>query len=145
MARAQTFTITGTSPATATTAAIGSVINGLLQFNHFNIHANVQGATGGTLNLRLQRQIADDVWSDWLSLPQLGAAAAAISYAASLASATTIAVVGGGSLASPTVVLAANTFVGGHPGDRLRLIGTGGASTSAGATQTIYIQGIRIV
>ena len=65
------FTITGTSPGSASTAIVGSVARGLRAYDWFTVHANLQGATGGTLNVRLQRKITDDVWSDWVSFTQL--------------------------------------------------------------------------
>ena len=145
MSKRQVFTFSGTSGAAAsTTAAIGAVKNGFLGFNSFWIHANLLGGTGGTLNLRLQRQVTTDIWSDWVSFPQLAAGAAAISYALSVPDGgSAIAVVGGGSDATPTVVLAANSFVGGHPGNSLRLVGTTGSGNTVGAAQAVYLTCMR--
>lgn len=139
--KASSAVITGTSPSTVTTAVVGTPVTGLLNYSEFTIHANLLGGTGGTLNCRLQRQIAKDVWSDWVSFPQLAAGAPAISYAVESFPLTTIQTVGGGTDAIPTAVLTAGQILGGHPGDSVRLVCTTGAATSAGAAQTIYIIG----
>lgn len=138
----QLFTLTGTSPASASTA-LGGVAPGLDRFDGFNIDADLVGATGGTLDVYLQRQVADNVWRDWLHFPQLTAGGAAVRYSVSTAPgvANTIVAVGTGTDSAATPVLAANTFVGGHPGTKVRVVLVAGASTSAGAVYTIHIKG----
>lgn len=141
------FKITGTSPASATTAIIGAAIGGLHAYDWFAVDAIVQGGTGGTLDLYLQRQIAMDaevtggVWVDWLRLAQLADGAAAVKYTAQAAADLTIRQVEHSTDASvgTTPQLSVNTFCGGHPGQALRLVGKAGAGTSSGAAQTVYV------
>ncbi len=134
------WAISGTTPSSATTATVGSVVSGLGQASEFTITASLVGATGGTLDVYLQR--FDGVlnqWVDWIHFPQLAAAAAAIRYTVTPSKFASGSIVVTGIGTSPA--LAANTSVGGHPGDQLRCIATGGASTSAGAAITISILG----
>jgi len=140
------FTITGTSPASASTAIVGSVVLGLERYDWFTIDAALVGATGGTLDVYLQRRIALDsevtggVWADWLHLTQLASGASAIKYSLQTGSDKTISTVAFGTDASAgTPVLSAASFVGGHPGQALRCVCVAGASTSAGAAVTIYL------
>ncbi len=142
----KTFTISDTSPAAASTAA-GTIITGLEDFDFLRIDAALVGATGGTLNVHLQRQVKANVWADWLSFTQLAAGAAAVKYTTNCSGAaatTTISTSFGiGTDASPGVALAAGTFLGGHPGRAIRAVYVAGASTSAGAAVLIYITGYR--
>jgi hypothetical protein len=133
-------TITGTSPATATTAAIGAALLNLGQYRSLHLEITATGATGGTLDLYLQVSYDNGTtWWDYAHLPQLAAGAAAVRYAINVSRAAQ-------SGAAPLVVgtaltpaLAANTVVGGDFGQAIRLIGVGGAGTTAGATQTINV------
>lgn len=144
-----TTTITGTSPAAAGQAALGAIAARLDDFDYFVVTALLVGATGGTLDVYLQRRILDDgtVWADWAHFPQLAAGAAAVKYsAASMPPAAATTQVIGTTAADGTTgapALAANTVVAGHPGDAVRVVCVAGASTSAGAAITIYIKGIR--
>lgn len=142
------FAISGTSPAAAGTAIVGSVIRNLKAFDWFTIDAALVGATGGTLDVYLQRQVASDaeatggVWADWLHFTQLGAGAAAVKYSLQSGVDKTITAVAFSTDASPgTPILAAGSFVGGHPGDAVRCVCVAGASTSAGAAVAIHICG----
>lgn len=134
-------TITDTSPASASTAVSAATVSGLERFDWIAIEADLEGATGGTLDVYLQRKLGDDLWRDWLHFPQLSSGAAAVKYSAQSGSNTDIVVVGGGTDSSPGVALAADTLVGGHPGTEIRAVYVAGASTSAGAAQTIRIYG----
>lgn len=139
------FTLTATSPNAASTAAATGTQGeawGLEAYDSFSVHGALQGATGGTLDVYVQRlvQAATDaggapIWEDWIHFTQLGAAAAAVKYAVSPVSLNTIATVGQGT--SPA--LAAGSSAGGHPGKACRLLFVAGASTSAGAVQTVKI------
>jgi hypothetical protein len=151
LAKLQTFRITGTSPATAVTAVIGSVVRGLHDFDWFAIDAIIIGGTSGTTDVTLQRKIqalsdgtAVDVWVDWLHFPQV-AAGVTTKFSAQSAASTTIVTVGtqAASPGTTAATLAANTFVGGHPGAELRALATSGVGIAAGATQTIYISAWR--
>lgn len=143
MSNTQVFRIEDTSPAAAGTA-VGSKVAGLEKFDWFMVDAQLVGATGGTLDVYLQRKIADDLWADWLHFPQLAAGGAAVRYSAQSGTDKDIVVVGGGTDASPGPALAANTFVGGCPGTAVRAVYVAGASTSAGAAVNIQITGRRL-
>jgi hypothetical protein len=141
------FRITGTSPGSAATAVVGSVVRGLHDFDWFTIDAVIIGGTGGTIDVTLQRKVqslvdgtAVDVWVDWCHFPQV-AAATTKKYTCSTGASTSITEVGtqAASPGTTAATLAANTFTGGHPGPEVRMLATGGSGTSVGATQTIYI------
>lgn len=134
-------TITDTSPATATTAVSAATVSGLDRFDWIAVEADLLGATGGALDVYIQRKLGNNLWRDWIHFPQLAAAAAAVKYSVQSGSTTTIHVVGGGTDAAPGVALEADAAVGGHPGTELRAVYVGGASTSAGAAQTIRVYG----
>lgn len=146
----QLFSISGTSPAEASTAVLGDLGRGLTRYNWFTIHADLIGATDGTLDVRIQRQIAmaaevtGGLWSDWIAFTQLGDGASAISYATDVATNSAITAVGGGSDSSPTVALAAGSVLGGHPGERCRVVCTAGAGTTVGALVEIYLVALRV-
>lgn len=137
------FTISGTSASSASTTIIGTV-NGLDKFDWFQIVAILIGGTGTAgdvawLQFRLDPDV--DVWVDWIRFPAI-AAGTTYKYLVEPLATNTITAVGTGTLAAPgTVGIAANTNMGGHPGDMVRLVYTAGASTSAGATQKVYIRG----
>ena len=145
MMQRRTFTLTGTSPAAAGQAVIQTE-GGLGAYDWFQIDADLVGATGGTLDIYLQRKLDTDVWLDWVHLPQLAAGAAAVRYSLTVSSSNTIVAVGKTSDAGVgTPALAANTSVGGHPGDKVRVMAVAGASTSAGATVTVYVSAFKQV
>lgn len=138
----KTFTISATSPAAASTV-VGTPAYGLADYEFFRIDAALVGATGGTLDVYLQRKIDTDVWADWLHYTQLAAGGAAVKWTA-LAGNPSLSTVltssfGIGSDSTPAVGLAANTFLGGHPGQAIRPVYVAGASTSAGAAVLIYL------
>lgn len=144
--------ITGTSPGSASTAIVGGVAAGLEGYDEVRIDADLVGATGGTLDVYLQRLVAaaaevtGGVWVDWLHFPQLAAGAAAIRYSVSSGAGVVISAVGLGTDASAgTPVLAANTSIGGHPGSAVRCVCVAGASTTVGAAIKVYVTCIRKV
>jgi hypothetical protein len=139
------LTITGTSPAEAATAIIGAPISGLGKYRGFRIEALLVGATGGALDIYIQRKVAPNLWTDWMHFTQLAAGAAAVRYALTCdhTNSTTVATTtNGGTDTVPALALAAGTFIGGHPGDSIRVVAVAGASTSAGAAVAIHFQGI---
>ncbi len=145
MIRAKPFTLTGTSPAAPGTAILATV-RGLARYSAVRIDAVLAGATGGVLDVYLQRQVAPGVWLDWCHFPQLAAAPAVANYSAYTGDTEpniNITSVGqmndDGSVGAPA--LAANTFVGGLPGDAVRLVAVAGTGTSAGALQTVTLTG----
>lgn len=130
--------ISETSPATASTAASSRTISGLRNYDWFKVIAELQGATGGTLDVYIQGLLADTYY-DWAHFAQIadgGAATIQVVEPQPVNGAVTI-----GSGTSPA--LAANTFVGGYPADKVRLLFVAGAGTSAGAVQTVSIYGMR--
>jgi hypothetical protein len=144
MAIMRTELITGNCPASATSAIIGAPLVGLRAYDWFTIDAIIIGPTGGTIDVTLQRKMGDvqgaavDLWVDWLHFPQVAATTTKV-YSAVSGASTTITVNGAVAAATFTATLAANTFIGGHPGDQLRAVCTTGTSTSVAALQKIYI------
>lgn len=140
MATLSSFSIIEASPAAASTVASTTIIRGLSRYDFFTIDAAITGATGGVLDVYLQREVGgaqSTTWRDWCRFTQAAAGAAVAYYYASSGVTTDITAVGNGT----TPVIAANTFLGGHPGDAVRALFVAGASTSVGATQTIIITG----
>jgi hypothetical protein len=135
------LSISATSPATPTTAVMGSPITGLGIYESLNIAATIQGATGGTLDLYLQTSPdGGTTWVDYIHFAQLAAAAAQSTKVVTVScgvQSTGITAVGTGLTPS----LAASTVVGGAFGDRMRLVAVSGAGTTVGAVQTILISG----
>lgn len=131
-------TISDTSPATAITAA-GDTVGGCKHYDWFTVDAALVGATGGTLNVYLQRLVGA-TWVDWLRLPELAAGAAAIRYVIdSKTQEEGPVTVGSGT----TPALTAGGFSCAHPGDQVRALYVAGASTSAGAAIVITITGFQ--
>jgi len=136
-----TFTVTGTSPGSASTA-VGPQLGGLGKYDSLLITASLLGATAGVLDVYIQRKITTNVWADWAHFTQLTAGSTAkyySLYATDTASPAAPVAIGVGTDAAPGVLLAAGSFVGGMPGSDIRLVFVAGASTSLGAAQTIYV------
>lgn len=148
VARDAPFVLTGTSPAAAGNSVIATQ-RGLARYSALRIDAVLLGATGDVLDLYLQRRVAPGVWLDWLHFAELAAGASAVDYSA-MASANdpTVNVTAVGQmnddLSSGAFALAAGVFVGGLPGDAVRLCAAAGPSTSAGAVQQVTITGFEI-
>lgn len=136
-------TISDTSPASASTA-VGNSVTDLDEYQEIHIEADLVGATGGTLDVYLQKKLATNVWRDWIHFAQLSAGAAAVKHSVPPGYTKDIYTVGGGSDASPGVALAADEFVGGHPGSTIRAVYVAGGSTSAGAAVTIRVLGLKV-
>lgn len=142
MSDALAHTITGLSPASATTAQIGNHVGGLQIYDSLQIVATIRGGTGGTLDLYLQTSVDGAIWYDYAHYVQFADGAAVITRYCSVSrysQVTTLTAIG----SDLTPALAANTVLGGDFGQRIRLIGTAGAGTTAGTTQTIKILGTR--
>jgi hypothetical protein len=138
-------TLTGTSPAAASTTTIYGSTEDLTCYAWFTIDAILQGGTGGTLNVYLQREVVDDVWVDWIAFPQIAAAGSSRVYSfdsrASLSLVTTV--VGTGTDAAATPVLTAGTMSVAHPGSKARLVMVTGVGNTVGAAQTVHLYGWR--
>ena len=148
-AKATTFKLTGTTPNAPGTALVQQYVGGFSEFDSFTILGDLVGATGGTLDLYLQRRVVADgsVWADWLHFTQLagGAAATRLHYSSQQnpAAAAGVAVGIMNDALTGAVALAANTITPGHPGDALRLVAVAGAGTSAGALVSVYVVAYR--
>lgn len=145
----QKYSLTSTSPASATTS-IGATVEGLADYHSLLVMASIQGATGGTLDIVLQ--VSPDAetvssgtrrWVDKIRYPQLAASAAATTRIVGLSR-------GEGSGATPlvgafhtttTTAIGVNSVNLGDFGRAMRVIYIAGASTSAGAEQTIEVYG----
>lgn len=140
MAHTFRYDLSGTSPATATTA-VGKAVCGLHKHDAIRVDATLTGATGGALDVYLQTSHDEGVsWNDFAHYAQLAAAAGVATYsftAARSAPGTSIVVTG----RDTTPALAANAVLGGEFGDRIRVLFVGGAGTSVGAAQVIYVSG----
>jgi hypothetical protein len=111
------------------------------------VEAQLVGATGGTLDVWLQRKVGPNLWVDWVHFPQLAAGASAIRYSFAVKNAATAtgaltAVTTVGTDAAPAVGAGVGLITNGHPGDFVRVVYVAGASTSAGALARIIITGI---
>lgn len=131
--------VTVTSPASETTEIAADIFDDLLDYDWFSVDADLTGATGGTLDVYIQRWVENDVWRDWIAFPQIAAGVAVAYYSAQSGGNTTIQAVGNGTDSAATPALAANSFVGGHPGRKARVVLVAGAATSAGASQVIRL------
>lgn len=138
------FSIVGTTPAAASTAAVGvpAVFAQFLDaIESLDIDADLIGATGGTLDLYLQTSVDGGTnWYDYAHLTQLaaGAAASHVRFGVTRHAQALTPVVVGKNL---TPALAAGTVVGGPFGDRMRLVAVAGAGTTAGAAISIFMRG----
>lgn len=104
------------------------------------ILAELQGITGGTLDVTIQDSADGVKWLDYVHFPQIAAAAAAIKYSYEPAFPNAITVIGTATdPATPTVVLAAGASRGGHPLSYLRAVYVAGAGASAGVAQTVTV------
>jgi hypothetical protein len=119
-----------TSPAAAGNSAV-EFAAGLHDYDAISIDANLVGATGGTLDVYVQRSSDNGTtWRDYIHFPQLAAGAAAVKYTvAPSLGAGSIVVVGAGT----TPALAVNTCTNGPWGRSLRVLMVAGSGTSAGA------------
>jgi len=131
------FRFQGTSPAAASVAAIDDPLERLESYEEFVAYADLVGATGGTLDVRIQQDLepSSGVWRDWLAFSQLAAGAAAISQAAAATDRNLPAVTVGGSTPALT---SANGNIG-RPASRIRVVATAGSGTSAGAAVTVWL------
>lgn len=118
---------------------------GLTKYDWFTLDASLDAPTDGTLDVYLQRYVRDQggatgVWRDWAHLPQQSAAGTLTHYTVVPLLTATAITVGTGSDGGATPAMAADTYVGGHPGETLRVVLSRGASGTGGlAAQTIRL------
>lgn len=131
-----------TSPAAAGVAASARTATGCDQYQWLRFTCIVIGGTGGTTDITVQTKLSDDLWADWARTAAV-AATVTTKYTIAPEASTVISTIGttNDALTAYTVVLAAGTCVGGHPGHTLRLVYTAGVGTSAGAAQVVYLHG----
>ncbi len=128
-------TVTGTSPASASTAALGLPVMGLARFSQLKVVASLLGATGGVLDVYLQwTPDAGTTWYDYAHFTQLTNGNAAVIQTCGFGFGSTTPTTIGTALVP---ALAAGTCVGGSWGDGLRVVCVAGSGTSAGAALSI--------
>lgn len=141
MARRVQASLTDTSPAAPGTAAGGGVGGGFRDCQALTIVATILGATGGTLDVYVQTSFdGGTTWLDFAHFPQLAAAAAStirVWHVNRDTAVGTLTTIGSGTFPA----LAVNTILGGAWGDTFRVVYVAGASTSAGAAQTVKLFG----
>lgn len=141
MIKSATLTVPAT--ASTTTREGGKALDGLGAFDSLLIVATLVSCTGGTLDVYLQ--VASDnedtpTWVDYAHFAQIAGAASTVTKAISVSrhaqqlTATTVGV-------GDTPALAANTFLGGDFGERMRIVAVTGAGVSAGCDITVRVIG----
>jgi hypothetical protein len=133
-----TVDLTATSPSSASTSAQTAVTT-VGPYRTMTMYTSLTGATGGVLDIYLQiTPDAGTTFVDWAHFTQLAAGGANVKKVWTFAkSAQNITGVTVGTGTSPA--LAAATFIGGDWGNQIRVVFVAGASTSAGASQTIKL------
>lgn len=143
--RTRTQTITVASPDAAGTVIHTEMFRNFPRADVVQIDAVLSGATGGYLDVVLQRRVAVDSWIDLCRFVRLAAGSAAKRFSFTIDGSglgpggVRIFEVGGGSDASPDIALTVSNSTNTTPGDALRLILVAGAGTSAGASQSITL------
>lgn len=127
-----------TSPASASTV-VGLAAGGFSKWDQIAFVATITGATGGTLDVYVQHSPDGVTWYDYVHFTQAAGGAAAVTYfySPAVSSGTTTAPVVIGKNTTPA--LANSTATGGPWYDQLRVLYVAGASTTAGAAQTINV------
>ena len=127
---------------TVSASAAGTVVTStspsIMIYRNLEIVAQLQGNTGGTMDMYLQTSPDNGLtWYDYIHFPQRAAGAAVAAYHTTVAR-------DGGQTATPIVVgagivpaLAANAVVGGSFGTMLRVVIVSGGGTTVGKPQTI--------
>lgn len=151
---AATLNITFTSASAAGTTVAASTFKSLelRRCDIIVVDAILLGATGGTLDVYLQRRTGPDDWTDWAHFAQVVAAGSSRQTFSIDGAPQQPVVVGGGTTAAPGVALAAGVSVNIMPAnnkpapltadatpvlDEVRIVTVAGAGTSAGAVQSI--------
>jgi hypothetical protein len=145
------FCFVETSPAAASTVASSSPVQSagsnflqgvagpMSDYDAVDVIADLQGATGGSLDVYLQISPDDGQnWYDIIHFPTISAGAAVKSYQAPISNSTvTNTPILVGKNLNPA--LAGGTVVNGAFSDRMRLVFVAGSGTSAGAQQVVRI------
>lgn len=143
--------ISGNSPDTVTTAVVGNEVAGLLQYESFQIVAELDAdGANGALEFCLQFHMGHDAdgveidkWVDWIRFPSVADGTTAVYVVNTTEALNAITAAGVSTSAAPAIVLAANNNLGGHPGNRVRLVCTAGSGNDTAQAQTVTIRGHR--
>lgn len=120
------------SPAAPSAVVLGALTN-IARCDNVSVIWTSLGATGGPLDLYVQAKDGGGNWYDVAHFPQVAAAAGASTRQLSISRVNTKAT----STVTGDKALAADTVVHGDFGDQLQFVLVAGASTSAGAAQTV--------
>lgn len=130
-----------TSPNSAGTTSVMLTVADLGVYRHASFYCQLQGATGGTLDIYFRYTPDGGVtWVDYAHFPQQAAGAAVTYKQFSVSKASqrlTPITVGGSTTATSNLALAADTYIGGDWGDQIKVIAVTGAGTTLGASQVI--------
>jgi hypothetical protein len=133
------LTITGATPASATTAVVGLAIPAeadnivLGAYESLTMQASLTGGTGGTLDVYVQRSFdGGTTWRDYWHVTQVAAGATKHFDCSPTLDSSTYEV---GQATTPA--LAAGQCAGGKWGQMLRVIATGGAGTTVAGSATV--------
>lgn len=132
--------LTTTTSSSASTTTVSATVTGVSNAMAISVEATLQGNTGGVLDIYLQHSPdGGTTWYDWAHWSQLLAAAAATTqiWVPGITNGNTV--IGKGTAGSPGVALAANTFVGGHPFDAVRMVMVTGSGTTLGKSQIMKL------
>lgn len=135
------FDLSENSPAAASSVTAGTkTATGLDEFAWISVIMEVQGGTGGILNVNLQTSEDGVTWYDWYRSADIaaGAALAVITVPGKQGDGTPITI---GKNLVP--VLAKGTVRPGCWQSRMRVQFETGGGMSAGAAQTVYVYGYR--
>ena len=134
--------VTGTTPAAAGTAVLGSAVTGIDSFRQVVVAAHMTAPTGGDLDLVVQTQFGDSDWYDAASFPTIEPGDDPVVYAVTLSrSLSFIIPIRVGTNLSPALTDWGLSVLGVF-GDNLRVIATAGAGTTAGAVTTVNFFGL---
>lgn len=136
MSQHAVYTLTETSPSAAGTTAGTKLATSLDDYDCITVYLTLRGATGGTLNVTIQRSPDGTTFYDWFRSSDITAAAAASSMTLCPVLDGTPTVVGTGT----TPALAKGTVAPGLWGKQMRVVFEAGSGTSAGASQTVLIE-----
>lgn len=133
--------IASSGAASQTTIPTGGSVFCLSHYEKVAFIFECVGATGGTLDVYLQRKVGPNKWVDYCHLPQI-VAGTTKRYESSQFDAATITDSGvGDDTPTATPAIAVNTIVPGHPGEVVRLVLVTGAGVSVAGSVTLYVQG----
>ncbi len=135
-----TLDLTTTTSPSASTTTVSSTVTGLSNAVSVAVEATLQGNTGGVLDIYLQHSPdGGTTWYDWVHFAQVAAAASATTqwYVPAMTNVNTT--IGKGTAGSPGVALAANTYIGGHPLDAVRMVMVTGSGTTVGKSQIVKL------